>query len=60
MLRIKIKDLPRSEKISKEEMKKVFGGLREDFTFYIYRPETYYTGLLLQQGPVQMDDDWNK
>jgi len=34
MPRLKIKDLPKDQKISKEEMRKVLGGLKGDFTFY--------------------------
>jgi len=60
MARIKIKDLPVNKKIHEEEMKKVFGGLRGDFAFYIYKPETRYTGVMMQQGPVQLDNDWNE
>jgi hypothetical protein len=41
-------------------MRKVLGGLRGDFVSWIYRPETRYPTLNLQQGRVLMDDDWNQ
>ena len=48
-------------KAGKEEMHKVLGGLKGDFGFY-YRfwPQTRYTGVLMQQGRVQLDEDWNE
>jgi hypothetical protein len=61
MPRLKIKDLPKDQKISKEEMRKVLGGLKGDFIFYyIYRTETRYPGVIMQQDPVQLDNDWNQ
>lgn len=63
MSRIKIKDLPKNMKAGKEEMREVLGGLKGDFGFY-YRswswPQTRYTGVRMQQGRVQLDDDWNE
>jgi len=40
MAKIKIKDLPKDQKISREEMKKTFGGI-----IIIYKPETILYGL---------------
>lgn len=61
MPRIKIKDLPKNVKAGKEEMREVLGGLKGNFGFY-YRvwPQTRYTGVRMQQGRVQLDDDWNE
>jgi hypothetical protein len=61
MPRIKIKDLPKNKKASKEEMRKVWGGLKGDFGFsYRFWPQIHYTGVRMQQGRVQLDEDWNE
>lgn len=61
MSTIKIEDLPRNMKASKEEMKKVLGGLKGDFgSYYRLWPLTRYPGVRMQQGRVQLDDDWNE
>lgn len=57
---IRIPDLPQSRTITEADMRKVLGGLRGDFVSWIYRPETRYPTLNLQQGRVLMDDDWNQ
>ncbi len=61
MARIKITDLPKDLKTSKEEMKKVMGGLKGDFGLYLrFLPQSRYTGVRMKQGRVLMDDDWNE
>lgn len=34
--------------------------MKGDFTRWTFRPEKNYTGVLMQQGRVQMDSDWNE
>jgi hypothetical protein len=50
MVRIKIRDLPKDRKISKEEMKKVFGG-----TISINQPYSH-SGYRLEGNPYEISD----
>ena len=63
MERIKIEDLPKNSIITKAGMKDVIGGMKGDFSSfgaYVRLYETRYSGILLQQGAVLLDNDWNE
>ncbi len=45
MARIKIKDLPKDQKITKEELKRIYGGLADP------RPTPIFSNPLLKWGP---------
>ncbi|UBF28582.1 DUF6519 domain-containing protein [Kovacikia minuta CCNUW1] len=34
--------------------------MKGDFTRFTFRPEKHYTGVLMQQGRLQLDSDWNE
>ena len=60
---IKIEDLPKNSIVTKAEMKDVTGGMKTDFSrfgAYVRLYETRYSGILLQQGAVLLDNDWNE
>jgi len=50
MVRIKIRDLPKDRKISREEMKKVFGG-----TIALTQPYSH-SGYRLEGNPYEISD----
>jgi hypothetical protein len=34
--------------------------MKDDFTRSTFRPEPHYSSVLMQQGRVQLDADWNE
>jgi hypothetical protein len=61
MARIKITDLPKDFKSRPEDMRNIRGGVKGDFSLYNqFWTRRHYPGVRLQQGRVQLDDDWNE